>query len=175
MERHKGSPLHVSGILRPAVLATRVQGLCNLWNCDLLLRSHCSPAKGVLFRPGQKLTKGEAMKSLRVAGIPALMVLCVAMALGQDAARDVDKGATKTGDIVKQAGNKVGHAAKSGVKGAVHGTKTVAKDSAKGVGDAGHGTKVVATDSAKGVKKASEKTGEGIKDATGKPVPSKPS
>ena len=48
------------------------------------------------------------MKSLRVAGVPALLVLCVGMGLGQDAAHDVDKGATKTGHIVKQAGKKVG-------------------------------------------------------------------
>lgn len=87
------------------------------------------------------------MKALRIAGIPAMAVLCVGMALGQDAAHDVDKGATKTGDFVKHTGKKVGHATKSGVK------------------DAGHGTKVVAKDSVKGVKKASKKTGEGIKDA----------
>jgi|ERR1700734_253653 hypothetical protein len=95
-------------------------------------------------------TKGETMRSLKVAGIPALLVLCVGLGLGQDTAHDVDKGATKTGDFVKHAGKKVGHATKSGVK------------------DAGHGTKVVAKDSAKGVKKASEKTGEGIKDAASK-------
>jgi hypothetical protein len=97
------------------------------------------------------------MKSLKVAGISALLVLCVAMALAQDAAHDVDKGATKTGHFVKHAGKKVGHATESGVK------------------DAGHGTKVVGKESAKGVKKASEKTGEGIKDAAGKKAPSKSS
>jgi hypothetical protein len=96
------------------------------------------------------MTKGETMKSLRVAAIPALLVLSVGMSLGQDASHDVDKGAAKTGDLVKHAGKKVGHATKSGVK------------------NAGHGTKVVAKDSAKGVKKASEKTGEGIKDAASK-------
>jgi hypothetical protein len=87
------------------------------------------------------------MKAHKVAGIPALLVLCVGMALGQDVAHDVDKGATKTGNVVKHVGKKVEHASKSGVK------------------DAGHGTKVVAKDSAKGVKKATKKTGEGIKDA----------
>ena len=90
------------------------------------------------------------MKTLRVAGIPPLLVLCVGMALGQDAAHDVDKGVTKTGNVVKHVGKKVGHTTKSGVK------------------DAGHGTKVVAKDSAKGVKKATKKTGEGIKDAASK-------
>ncbi len=90
------------------------------------------------------------MKAFRVAGIPALLVLCVGMALGQDAAHDVDKGAIKTGKVVKHVGKKIGHATKSGVK------------------DAGHGTKVVAKDSAKGVKKATKKTGEGIKDAASK-------
>jgi hypothetical protein len=44
------------------------------------------------------------MNVLRLAGIPAMLVLCVGMALGQDAAHDVDKGATKTGHIVKHAG-----------------------------------------------------------------------
>jgi hypothetical protein len=96
------------------------------------------------------MTKGEAMNSLRAAGIPALLVICVGMALGQDVAHDADKDATKTGNVVKHVGKKVGHVTKSGVK------------------DAGHGTKVVAKDSAKSVKKASEKTGEGIKDAASK-------
>jgi hypothetical protein len=86
------------------------------------------------------------MKALRIAGISAMFVLCVGMAVGQDASHDVDKAATKTGLVVKHAGKKVGHASKTGVK------------------DAGHGTKVVAKDSAKGVKK----TGEGTKDAVGK-------
>jgi hypothetical protein len=75
-----------------------------------------------------------------------MTVLCVGMAPCQDVAHDLDKGATMTGQFVKHAGKKVGHATKSGVK------------------DAGHETKVVAKDSAKGVKK----TGEGIKDAAGK-------
>jgi hypothetical protein len=97
------------------------------------------------------------MKALRIAGIPAILVLGLGMALGQDAAHDVDKGAAKTGQVVKHVGKKVGHATKSGVK------------------SAGHGSKIVAKDTAKGVKKASEKTGEGIKDATGKQTPSKPS
>jgi hypothetical protein len=37
------------------------------------------------------------MKVLIIAGIPALLVLSVGMAVGQDVARDVDKAATKTG------------------------------------------------------------------------------
>jgi hypothetical protein len=104
----------------------------------------------VPFRPDQYAAKGETMKSLRVAGVSALVVLCVGMTLGQDAAHDVDKAATKTEHVVKHVGKKVGHATKSGVK------------------DAGHGTKDVAKDSAKGVKKASEKSAEGIKDAASK-------
>lgn len=90
------------------------------------------------------------MKSLRGVGVPALLILCLGMALGQDAAQDVDKGAAATGHSVKHAGKKIAHATKSGVK------------------SAGHGTKVAAKDSAKGVKKTSEKTGEGIKDAGSK-------
>jgi hypothetical protein len=86
------------------------------------------------------------MKALRIAGIPAMSVLCVGMVVGQDASHDVDKAATKTGHLVKHAGKKVGRASKTGVK------------------DAGHGTKVIAKDSEKGIKK----TGQGIKDAAGK-------
>jgi hypothetical protein len=90
------------------------------------------------------------MKSLRVAGIQVLMVLCAGIALCQNAAHDVDKSATKTGQAVKHVGKKVGHATTSGVK------------------SAGHGTKVAAKDTAKDVKKGSEKTGEGVKDAVRK-------
>jgi hypothetical protein len=106
------------------------------------------------------MTKGETMKFSRLAGVPVLLVLAAGMMFGQDVAKDVDKGAAKTGSVVKQTGKKVAHTAKSGAK------------------DAGHGTKVAAKDSAKGVKKATQKTGEGIKDVTGdgagKPTPPKP-
>jgi hypothetical protein len=73
------------------------------------------------------------MKALRVAGIPALLILCAGMAIGQDAAHDVDKAATTTGHAVKHTGKKVGHATKSGAKATAHGTKTAAKDTVKGV------------------------------------------
>ena len=33
-----------------------------------------------------------------------MVVLCVGMAVGQDVAHDVDKGATKTGHVIKHAG-----------------------------------------------------------------------
>lgn len=46
------------------------------------------------------------MKALRVEGISAMVVLYVGMALGQDVAHDVDKGATKTGHVVKNSGKK---------------------------------------------------------------------
>jgi hypothetical protein len=39
------------------------------------------------------------MKLLKLAGIPTLLVLCVGMAVGQDAANGVDKAATKTGHV----------------------------------------------------------------------------
>jgi hypothetical protein len=44
------------------------------------------------------------MKAFRIAAIPMILVLCVGMVLGQDAAHDVDKGAAKTGQIVKHVG-----------------------------------------------------------------------
>jgi hypothetical protein len=40
------------------------------------------------------------MNALRIGGIPALLVLCAGMAVGQDAAHDVDKAATKTGHVL---------------------------------------------------------------------------
>jgi hypothetical protein len=52
------------------------------------------------------------MNLLRVAGIPALLVLSVGMTVGQDVAHDVDKGATKTGHVAKYAGKKAVHATK---------------------------------------------------------------
>jgi len=52
------------------------------------------------------------MKALRIAGIPAMLILCVGMALGQDATHDTDKAATTTGHAVKQTGKKVGHVTK---------------------------------------------------------------
>jgi hypothetical protein len=54
------------------------------------------------------------MKALRIGGIPALLVLCVGIAVGQGAARDVDKAATKTGHVVRHATTKVGKATKRG-------------------------------------------------------------
>jgi hypothetical protein len=47
--------------------------------------------------------KWEMMKVLTIAGVPILLVLCVGMAIGQDAAHDLDKAATKTGHAVKHA------------------------------------------------------------------------
>ena len=90
------------------------------------------------------------MKELRIGGISALLVLCLGIAVGQDAALDVDKGATKTGHVIRHATTKVGSATKRGAK------------------DVGHGTKVAAKDTEKGVKTGAEKTGEGINDAVTK-------
>jgi hypothetical protein len=56
------------------------------------------------------------MKALTIAGIPTLLVLCVGIAVGQDAAHDVNKAATKTGHVVKHATTKVGEATKRGPK-----------------------------------------------------------
>jgi len=73
------------------------------------------------------------MKAIRIATIPALLLFCVGISLGQDVPKDVDKGATATGHALKHTGKKVGHATKSGVKGAAHGTKAAGKDTVKGV------------------------------------------
>ena len=74
-----------------------------------------------------------------------LQVQC--KALGQDAAHDVNKAATKTGHVIKHATKKVGSATKTGVK------------------DVGHGTKAAAKDTGKGVKTGVEKAGDGAKDS----------
>ena len=71
------------------------------------------------------------MKALKLAGIPALLVLCAGMAVGQDAAHDVDKAATKTGQAVKHGVKKVAKGTKTGVKDVGHGTKVAAKDTGK--------------------------------------------
>jgi hypothetical protein len=56
------------------------------------------------------------MNVLTIAGIPTWLVLSVGMAVGQDAAHDVDNAATKTGHVVKHATTKVGKATKRGPK-----------------------------------------------------------
>lgn len=73
------------------------------------------------------------MNSLRVKGIPALLVLCVGMAFGQDTSHDVNKTATKTAHVVKHTDRKTGHATRSGITSIGHGTKVVAKGSVDGV------------------------------------------
>lgn len=92
------------------------------------------------------VNKGEMMKAQKIGGIPALLILCVGIAVGQDAAHDVNKAVTKTGHVVKHATKKVGKATKTGVE------------------DVGHGTKVAAKDTGKGAKTGAEKAGDGVKD-----------
>ena len=89
----------------------------------------------------------ESNKNCRVS---TLLVLCVGIAVGQDAAHDVDKATTKTGHVAKHAVKKVGKTTKTGAE------------------DVGHGAKVAAKDTGKGVKTGTEKIGEGIKDAVAK-------
>jgi hypothetical protein len=72
------------------------------------------------------------MKALRIEGIPAMLLLCVGIAVGQDASHDVDKAATKTGHAVKHATTKVGKATKKGAKDVGHRTKVAAKDTGTG-------------------------------------------
>jgi hypothetical protein len=90
------------------------------------------------------------MKALRIAGIPALLVLCVGMTVGQDSARGPDKAATTTGHAAKHVAKKVGKVTKTGAKNVCHGTKSAAKDTEKGV------------------KTGTEKTGDSVKDAVTK-------
>ena len=71
------------------------------------------------------------MKVLKNAGISALLVLCVGIAVGQDTADGVDKAATKTGHVVKHAAKKVGKVTKTGAKDAGHGTKEIGRASCR--------------------------------------------
>src|ERR1700723_2608187 len=81
--------------------------------------------------------------------VAGVLFSAVPLALAQDVATDVKKGAEKTG----------------------HETKVVAKDTAKGtekVADkTGHETKIVAKDTAKGTEKVAEKTGHAVKEGGG--------
>jgi hypothetical protein len=90
------------------------------------------------------------MKQLKIAVISALLILSAGMAVGQDAAHDVDKVATKTRHTVHHAAKQMAKSSKAGVKTVEHGTKTAARETAKDV------------------KSGSEKTGEGIKDVVAK-------
>jgi hypothetical protein len=92
----------------------------------------------------------KMMKALRIGVISGLLVICVGMAVGQDAAPGVNKVVTKTGHVVKRATKKVGNATKTGAE------------------DVGHGTRVAAKDTRKGVKTGTEKTGDGVKDVVTK-------
>jgi hypothetical protein len=90
------------------------------------------------------------MKALRIGGIPTLLILCVGIAVGQDAAQDLGKAATETGHVVKHATTKVGIGTKTGAKAV------------------GHSAKVAAKDTGKDVKTGTEKTGDGVKDVVTK-------
>jgi hypothetical protein len=54
--------------------------------------------------------------------LEVLLVLYVRIAVGQDAAPDVDKSATKVGHVVKRLTTKAGNATKKGVQDVGHGT-----------------------------------------------------
>ena len=60
-----------------------------------------------------------------------MLVLCVGMAVGQDAANGVDKAATKTGHVAKHAAKKAGKATKTGIEDVGHGTRIATKDIGK--------------------------------------------
>jgi hypothetical protein len=91
----------------------------------------------------------------------------VPIALAQDAATDVKKGADATGHETKVVAKDTAKGTEKVADKTGHETKVVAKDTAKGtekVADkTGHETKVVAKDTAKGTEKVAEKTGSAVK------------
>ena len=70
------------------------------------------------------------MTLLKLAGTPTLLVLCVGIAVGQDAANGVDKAATKTG------AEDVGHGTKVAAKDTGKGVKTGTEKTGEGIKDA---------------------------------------
>ncbi len=102
--------------------------------------------------------------------LAAVLLSAVPIALGQDAATDVKKGAEKTGHETKVVAKDTAKGTEKGAKATGHETKkvakTVGKDTEKGAEKTGHETKVVAKDTAKGTEKVAKKTGSGVKKGT---------
>ena len=99
--------------------------------------------------------------------LAALLFSAVPIALAQDAATDVKKGAETTGHETKVVAKDTAKGTEKVADKTGHATKVVAKDTAKGTEKAadktGHETKVVAKDTAKGTEKAADKTGHETK------------
>lgn len=91
----------------------------------------------------------------------------VPIALAQDAATDVKKGAEATGHETKVVAKDTAKGTEKAADKTGHATKVAAKDTAKGTEKAadktGHETKVVAKDTAKGTEKVAKKTGSTVK------------
>src|SRR5580704_13769104 len=99
--------------------------------------------------------------------LAAMLLSAVPIALAQDAATDVKKGAEKTGHETKVVAKDTAKGTEKGAKATGHETKkvakTVGKDTEKGAEKTGHETKVVAKDTANGTAKVAKKTGGGVK------------
>jgi hypothetical protein len=113
------------------------------------------------------VSEEDTMKFYFKTTLAAVLFSAVPIALAQDAATDVKKGADATGhetrvvakDTAKgteKAADKTGHATKVAAKDTAKGTETVADKT-------GHETKVVAKDTAKGTEKVAKKTGSAVK------------
>jgi hypothetical protein len=109
----------------------------------------------------------ETMKFRLKAILAAMLFSAVPIALAQDAATDVKKGAEATGHETKVVAKDTAKGTEKAADKTGHATKVVAKDTAKGtekVADkTGHETKVVAKDTAKGTEKVAKKTGSVVK------------
>ena len=107
------------------------------------------------------------MKFRLKAILAAMLFSAVPIALAQDAATDVKKGAEATGHETKVVAKDTAKGTEKAADKTGHATKVVAKDTAKGtekVADkTGHETKVVAKDTAKGTEKVAKKTGSVVK------------
>jgi hypothetical protein len=116
------------------------------------------------------VSEEDTMKFCFKTALAAVLFSAVPIALAQDAATDVKKGADATGHETKVAAKDTAKGSEKAADKTGHKTKVAAKDTAKGtekVADkTGHETKVVAKDTAKGTEKAATKTGSGVKKAT---------
>jgi hypothetical protein len=113
------------------------------------------------------VSEEDTMKIRFKATLAAVLFSAVPIALAQDAATDVKKGADATGHETKVVAKDTAKGTEKAADKTGHATKVAAKDTAKGtekVADkTGHETKVVAKDTAKGTEKVAKKTGSAVK------------
>jgi Ni/Co efflux regulator RcnB len=118
------------------------------WQAIKLNEFHLATGRSMLHtssRSQSPFLKESFMKFSGKAILAAVLFSAVPLALAQDAATDVKKGADDTGHATKKV------------------VKTAGKDTEKAADKTGHETKVVAKDTGKGTEKVAKKTGSVVK------------